>query len=371
MGKASLETQGGLKVLGAQPEITKYFNNTGTPYTDVSQVLSELPLDIRHQGLVVNIAGVEYHFSGGKADGNLVEKNGLVRSNSTIITKTSSDTWASIFALPYDNFRLKLISYPTGTPDLLKLTEIRTEINGTSTLFSPLGREYEVQRIGRNGLIFQFLEFKWAFTSDDGARKDVSWEESREMFKKKVDDYFQLTDDSNNPILDDEDNPIYTFLTHAEAPLPTVHTFDELSEWNHAGGELIQQLAEERATTEYVDSLIEPMVLSIDNLNASVAGIEDAIDLLADTKFDEDNVINDKSVVAGIDKVWSISAVVGYIANAIQKFYDKINDVQSSADTAQLTADLGSPFDQFAIIDDNGDYIIDGNGDKIYAILNY
>lgn len=221
----------------------------------------------------------------------------------------------------------------------------------------------------------------------------VNYLNEQEEVSYRLIDSFQLKDDSGNPILDEEGKPIYTFLTHAEAPLPTVHTFEELSEWNHAGGELIRQLKEESATTEYVDSLIEPIVLSIDDLNAAVAGIEDAIDLLADTKFDEDNVINDQSVVTGVDKVWSISATVGYIANTIQKSYDKmlavvnakvavlnndiettrmwLNDAQDSANMAQSTANLGSPFDQFAIVDGNGEYITDGDGNKIYAILNY
>ena len=82
------------------------------------------------------------------------------KKNSTLITKSSSDTWTSIFALPYDNFRLKFSSYHATVP---------TELSGNAT-----STEYEVQRVGRNGLIFQSGSNKWAFTSDGGARKDAS-----------------------------------------------------------------------------------------------------------------------------------------------------------------------------------------------------
>jgi hypothetical protein len=91
---------------------------------------------------------------------------------SAVITKSSSDTWASIFALPYDNFRLKFSSYHATVP---------TEISGNAT-----STEYEVQRVGRNGLIFISGSNKWAFTLDGGSRKDASFSELEVQRKKEI-----------------------------------------------------------------------------------------------------------------------------------------------------------------------------------------
>lgn len=58
--EASLNIQKGVKVLNPYPVEAKYFNNAGTPYTGVPQVMSEIAEGLRHQGLTVNVAGVEY-----------------------------------------------------------------------------------------------------------------------------------------------------------------------------------------------------------------------------------------------------------------------------------------------------------------------
>lgn len=81
MAQASLEFSGGLKVTGEKPEITKYFNNAGTPYTSVAQVKAET-VGVRHQGLTVNVAGVEYWFKDGILDAHLVEKTGVSSTGS-------------------------------------------------------------------------------------------------------------------------------------------------------------------------------------------------------------------------------------------------------------------------------------------------
>lgn len=69
-----LELPFSVKTLNPQPEIAKYFNQAGTPYTDVTQALTELTSGIRHIGLTVNIAGVEYWFKDGVLDIDLVTK---------------------------------------------------------------------------------------------------------------------------------------------------------------------------------------------------------------------------------------------------------------------------------------------------------
>ena len=75
---ATIQTPGGLKVLNQQPEITKYFNNNGTPYTSLSEVLSQITSGLRHIGLTVNINNVEYWFENGILDSDLVEKNPII-----------------------------------------------------------------------------------------------------------------------------------------------------------------------------------------------------------------------------------------------------------------------------------------------------
>ena len=57
---ASIEIQNGVKTLSNSPLDAKYFNNNGVPYTNVAEVMAQLPLALRNQGLVVNIGGVEY-----------------------------------------------------------------------------------------------------------------------------------------------------------------------------------------------------------------------------------------------------------------------------------------------------------------------
>ena len=97
----SIQTPGGLKVLNPQPEISKYYNAAGTPYTGTAQVLSELASGVRHIGLTVNIAGVEYWFKSGVADGNLVKKAFEVADNSTTNTQAAGDNSTKLATTEY------------------------------------------------------------------------------------------------------------------------------------------------------------------------------------------------------------------------------------------------------------------------------
>jgi len=92
---ATIQLPGGLKVLNPAPEITKYFNNANTPYTDAAQVLSEIVSGIRHRGLTVNIAGIEYWFKDGTTDSDLVEKADLTRADKNYLHDQgiSSTVW--------------------------------------------------------------------------------------------------------------------------------------------------------------------------------------------------------------------------------------------------------------------------------------
>ena len=69
----ALELPFGLKVLNPLPVDDKYLSG-GTPYTSVSAVNTAIPAPIRHQGLTVNVNGIEYWYKDGVADIDLVLK---------------------------------------------------------------------------------------------------------------------------------------------------------------------------------------------------------------------------------------------------------------------------------------------------------
>lgn len=89
------------------PVESKYFNIAGTPYINTAQVLSEIPIGIRHKGLTVAVADgssiKEYWFKDSKANEDLIVKDllgNLTLSGSntgdetalTIITKIGNGT---------------------------------------------------------------------------------------------------------------------------------------------------------------------------------------------------------------------------------------------------------------------------------------
>ena len=73
----SLNLPGSIRVLVGLPVDAVYYNTSGTPYADVAQALAQIPAGIRYQGLIVNVAGVEYAFIDGIEDIDLVAYNGL------------------------------------------------------------------------------------------------------------------------------------------------------------------------------------------------------------------------------------------------------------------------------------------------------
>jgi len=64
----------GFYVSDNSPIDAKYFNTSGTVYGSTAEVIAQLGAGVRHRGLTVNVAGVEYWFGGGTADGDLVIK---------------------------------------------------------------------------------------------------------------------------------------------------------------------------------------------------------------------------------------------------------------------------------------------------------
>ncbi len=63
------------RAVGAYPKDDRYLFWTGLvfrPYADVAEVNATIPVGVRHRGLKVNIAGAEYWYEAGIANGDLV-----------------------------------------------------------------------------------------------------------------------------------------------------------------------------------------------------------------------------------------------------------------------------------------------------------
>ncbi len=72
--KATFNVPGGIKTLTQSPEISKYYNDNGTVYTDIDEVNYQLKEGIRYIGLTVNINNEEYWYKDGIEDIDLVLK---------------------------------------------------------------------------------------------------------------------------------------------------------------------------------------------------------------------------------------------------------------------------------------------------------
>lgn len=84
---ASIEIQNGVKTLSGAPVDAKYYNNAGTPYTNVAEVNSQIPSALRGRGLTVNVAGVEYWYKDGITDLDLVVKTSGTTDYSDLTNK--------------------------------------------------------------------------------------------------------------------------------------------------------------------------------------------------------------------------------------------------------------------------------------------
>ncbi len=75
-GYAQLQLPYSIKLVNPKPVDFYYYNTSGTPYTNTAQVISQVVSAIRYRGQTFNVAGVEYWFEAGIADGDLVVKGG-------------------------------------------------------------------------------------------------------------------------------------------------------------------------------------------------------------------------------------------------------------------------------------------------------
>lgn len=97
--QSQLELPYSIKVLTTKPLDAKYFNTSSAIYTDVAEVKSQLTAGLRYRGLTVNVAGVEYWFAAGIADGDLVIKDAATTLTGAV-TGTGTGTIATTIATP-------------------------------------------------------------------------------------------------------------------------------------------------------------------------------------------------------------------------------------------------------------------------------
>lgn len=89
LAMAQLELPFSVKNLNPRPLDFYYFNTSGTAYTNTAQVISQVGASVRYRGMTFNVAGVEYWFEAGTADGDLVIKSsGWRTSGSTLLAGT-------------------------------------------------------------------------------------------------------------------------------------------------------------------------------------------------------------------------------------------------------------------------------------------
>ena len=63
-----------IQVNAGKPVDNKYLSSLNAPYTNVSEVISTIPVPERHVGLTVNVNNSEYWFANGVADVDLILK---------------------------------------------------------------------------------------------------------------------------------------------------------------------------------------------------------------------------------------------------------------------------------------------------------
>ena len=72
---ASLELPKGIRTLQGVPEVSRYHNLSGQPYSNTNEVLNQvIPIGNRYVGQTFNVNGTEYWFEGGTSNADLKEK---------------------------------------------------------------------------------------------------------------------------------------------------------------------------------------------------------------------------------------------------------------------------------------------------------
>lgn len=127
----SLEIPFGIKVINPLPVESKYFNSSGIPYADTTEVTTEIPESIRYQGLTVLVIDTEYWFKDGVTDGDLVVKSlggGSSFSDSAFEIYGSSD--------PTKIAKFEVDGFTTGTTRTFTLPNTSGTVALTSDLSS-------------------------------------------------------------------------------------------------------------------------------------------------------------------------------------------------------------------------------------------
>ena len=87
---ASINIPNGIKTLTGVPEISKYFNNDGSPYISTTEANTQLPVGVRHIGLTINIGGYEYWWKDNVNTLILKTATGLSTGTVNVIPKYTS-----------------------------------------------------------------------------------------------------------------------------------------------------------------------------------------------------------------------------------------------------------------------------------------
>ena len=90
----AIELNDNIKVLAPKPIDSRYFKPNNVPWVSVSEVNLTIPSVERHQGLTVNIAGVEYWYKNGINNLDLETKN-VSSGTVTLVTGTNGVTVAT------------------------------------------------------------------------------------------------------------------------------------------------------------------------------------------------------------------------------------------------------------------------------------
>jgi hypothetical protein len=94
--QAAIEIQKGIKVMNPYPTESKYFSENNVPYVDPSEAIAQIPIALRHLGLTVNVANVEYWWKISTANGGLIAKSSGGTSSLTIEQVRSDAQIASL-----------------------------------------------------------------------------------------------------------------------------------------------------------------------------------------------------------------------------------------------------------------------------------
>ena len=99
----AIELNDNIKVLAPKPIDSRYFKPNNVPWVSVNEVNLTIPSVERHQGLTVNIAGVEYWYKDDINNGDLVVKsNGISSFNNRTgdVTLLLSDVTTALMYVP-------------------------------------------------------------------------------------------------------------------------------------------------------------------------------------------------------------------------------------------------------------------------------